>query len=80
VNLNLLEPTLKILKEQVPASTFATWLKDTALLALTDRAAKILVPSSLAVSWLEKRLYWGIVRALRDVLHQEVEVQFVTAT
>jgi hypothetical protein len=70
--------TLKILKEQVPAATFATWLKDTALLNITDRAAKILVPSSLAVTWLEKRLYWGIVRALRDVLHQDVEVQFVT--
>jgi hypothetical protein len=71
--------TLKILKEQVPAPTFTTWLKDTMLLALTDRAAKILVPSSLAVSWLEKRLYWGIVRALSNVLHQDVEVQFVTA-
>jgi phage replication O-like protein O len=71
---------LASLKEQVPAPTFATWLKDTMLLALTDRIAKILVPSSLAVSWLEKRLYWGIVRALRDILQQDVEVQFVTAT
>jgi phage replication O-like protein O len=71
---------LASLKEQVPATTFATWLKDTMLLGLTDRAAKILVPSSLAVTWLEKRLYWGIVRALREVVHQDVEVHFVTAT
>jgi hypothetical protein len=71
--------TLQRLKEQVPAPTFATWLKDTALLTITDRAAKILVPSSLAVTWLERRLYWGIVRALRDVLQQDVEVHFVTA-
>jgi hypothetical protein len=71
--------TLKILKEQVSAPTFATWLKDTALLAVTDRVAKIAVSSGLAAAWLERRLYWGIVRALRDVLQQDVEVQFVTA-
>jgi hypothetical protein len=72
--------TLQILKEQVPAPTFKTWLKDTMLLALSNGVAKIKVPTSLAATWLERRLYWGIVRALRDVLQYEVaDVQFVTA-
>jgi hypothetical protein len=71
--------TLKILKEQVPASTFTTWLKETMLVVMKQRTAFVLVGSSLAKAWLERRLYVGICRALRDVLHQEVEVQFVTA-
>jgi phage replication O-like protein O len=69
---------LASLQEQVSATTFTTWLKETMLVGMKQRTAFILVGSSLAKEWLEKRLYWGIVRALRDVLHQDVEVQFVT--
>jgi hypothetical protein len=71
--------TLQILKAQVPAPTFTTWLKETMLVGMKQRTAFVLVGSRLAKDWLERRLYFGIVRALRDVLHQEVEVQFVTA-
>jgi phage replication O-like protein O len=70
--------TLKILKEQVPASTFATWIKDTVLVHLEKNRAVVLVANRIVREWLERRLYWGIVRALRNVLHQDVEVQFVT--
>jgi phage replication O-like protein O len=72
--------TLQRLKEQVPASTFTTWLKETMLVGMKQRTAFVLVGNSLAKAWLERRLYAGICRALRDVVHQEVEVQFVTAT
>jgi phage replication O-like protein O len=71
--------TLQRLKAHVPSHTFATWLTDTMLLALTNGVAQVKVPSTLAATWLERRLYWGIVRALRDVLNQDVAVQFVTA-
>jgi phage replication O-like protein O len=71
--------TLQRLKEQVPSHTFETWLKDTALVSLEKSRAVIQVGSQLARQWLERRLYYGIVRALRDVLNQDVEVQFVTA-
>jgi phage replication O-like protein O len=71
--------TLQILKEQVPAPTFTTWLKETMLVGMKQRTAFVLVGSLLAKAWLERRLYAGICRALRDVLNQDVEVQFVTA-
>jgi hypothetical protein len=71
--------TLQILKEQVPASTYATWIKDTVLLQVEKNRAVVLVANRIVREWLERRLYWEIVRALRDVLHQEVAVQFVTA-
>jgi phage replication O-like protein O len=72
--------TLQRLKEQVPAATYETWLQDTALLQVTDRAAQIAVPSAFAVAWLERRMYREISQALRDVLQYEVDLQFVTAT
>jgi hypothetical protein len=71
--------TLQRLKEQVPSHTFETWIKDTALVSLEKSTAIIRVGSQLARQWLERRLYWGVVRALRDVLNQDVAVQFVTA-
>jgi hypothetical protein len=71
---------LQILKEQVPASTFATWIKDTVLVHLEKNRAVVLVANRIVREWLERRLYWGIVRALRDVLNVDVaDVQFVTA-
>jgi hypothetical protein len=61
--------------------TVATEYLQTVATPYRDDTTKILlVPSSLAVSWLERRLYFGICRALGDVLHQDgVDVQFVTA-
>jgi phage replication O-like protein O len=71
--------TLKRLKEQVPAATYETWLKDTVLLQVTDQAARIAVPSTFAVAWLERRLYREISQALRNVLNYDVDLQFVTS-
>jgi hypothetical protein len=73
--------TLASLQQYVPAPAFATWVKDTVLLGIGKGVATITVPSSHVASWLERRLYWRIVQALRDILPDgEVrEVQFVTA-
>ena len=71
--------TLKRLKEQVPAATYETWLKDTVLLQVTDLAAKILAPSPFAIAWLERRMYREISHALRDVLHYDVDLQFLAS-
>jgi hypothetical protein len=71
--------TLTKLKEQVPASTFATWIKDTVLVHLEKHRAVVLVANRMVREWLERRLYWGIVRALRDVLQYDVDLQFVTS-
>jgi chromosomal replication initiation ATPase DnaA len=67
-----------ILKEQVPEDTYETRLKGTVLLYMTDLVLRILVPSTAALAWLERRLYWEISQVLRDVLHPDVDVQFVT--
>jgi hypothetical protein len=64
------------LKERVP--TYETRLKGTVLLYMTDLVLRILVPSTAALAWLERRLYWEISQALRDVLHPDVDLQFVT--
>jgi hypothetical protein len=50
------------------------------LLALTNGVATIKVPTSLVASWLERMLYWRIIRALSDILPdgEVTEVQFVT--
>jgi hypothetical protein len=72
---------LTILKEQMPAPAFATWVKDTVLLGIGNGVARIKVSSTLAASWLERMLYWRIIRALSDVLPERevTDVQFVTA-
>jgi chromosomal replication initiation ATPase DnaA len=67
------------LKEQVPEDTYETRLKGTVLLYMTDLVLRILVPSTAAFAWLERRLYWEISQVLRDVLHPDVDVQFVTS-
>jgi phage replication O-like protein O len=72
--------TLQRLKEQVPASTFATWIKDTMLVRMERGTAYVLVGSQLVKDWLERRLYQSITRTLSHVLNQEgVQVQFVVA-
>jgi hypothetical protein len=72
--------TLKRLKEQVPAATYETWLKDTVLLQVTDQAAQIAVPSAFAVAWLERRLYREIRNAMKGVLSKDLDLQFVAAS
>jgi hypothetical protein len=71
--------TLMRLKEQVPVATYETWLKDTVLLQVTDLVAKILVPSPFAIAWLERRMYREISHILRDILHYDVDLQFLAS-
>jgi hypothetical protein len=73
--------TLALLQEHVPAPSFATWVKDTMLVGIGNGVARIKVPSTLAASWLERMLYWRIIRALSDILPERAvtDVQFVTA-
>jgi hypothetical protein len=66
------KPTLKRLKEQVPEATDKTHLKDTVLLQITDLAARILVTSTFALAWRERRMYPEIPQALGDVLQYDV--------
>jgi hypothetical protein len=71
---------LQRLKEQVPASTFTTWLKETMLVGMERSTAYVLVGSHLAKVWLTRRLYQSITRKLAHVLNTDgVQVEFVVA-
>ena len=70
--------TLKRLKEQLPAPTYQTWIKDTLLVSVAGQAAHVLVPNQLTAQWLERRLYQSVARTLGDVIHQDVDVVFVS--
>jgi phage replication O-like protein O len=71
---------LERLKADLPSREVEAWLKDTALLQLTDAAAQILVPSTNALLWLERRLYREISNAIKGVLGKDLDLQFVTAS
>jgi hypothetical protein len=71
--------TLSSLRAQVPASSYASWLKDTLLLKLEKNTAFILVCSRIAREWLERRLYQAITRTLEQVIGQPVDVEFVVS-
>ena len=74
---DLEEMILGKLQNEVPKPTFEIWLKDTLLLNVAGHTARVMVPSTFAGEWLERRMYQSITRALGDVLHQEVGVEFV---
>jgi DnaA N-terminal domain len=71
---------LERLKADLPSREVEAWLKGTTLLQLTDTAAQILVPSTNALLWLERRLYREISNAIKGVLGKDLDLQFVTAS
>lgn len=70
---------LASLQEQVSPAIFNSWLKDTALLQVTDTAARIAAPSTYAMLWLERRLYREISNAVKGILGKELDLEFVVA-
>jgi hypothetical protein len=73
------DKTLERLKEALPHGEAEARLTGTTLLQVTDTAAQILVPSTNALLWLERRLYGQISNAMKGVLGKEVDLQFVPA-
>ncbi len=68
--------TLATLEKQVTPARFGIFLKNTLLLRVDGGVALIGAPSQFAANHLNG-YYGGIVRALGDVLKQEVTVEFV---
>jgi phage replication O-like protein O len=71
--------TLEKLQEALPVGETGMQLKGTSLIQLTDTAARILVPSTNALLWLERRMYGHISKAMKEVLGKELDLQFVAA-
>jgi hypothetical protein len=72
--------TLEQLREALPVGEAATHLTGTVLVALTDTAAYISVPTPHAVAWLERRLYGQIAKALKGILGKDLDLQFIAAS
>jgi phage replication O-like protein O len=74
---------LEKLKEDLPASDAGeaeTRLNGTTLAQVTDTAARILVPSTNALLWLERRMYREICKAMKEVVGKDLDLQFASAT
>jgi hypothetical protein len=74
------DKTLERLQGDLSPGEAEARLTGTTLLQVTDTAARILVPSTTALLWLERRLYGQIYNAMKGVLGKEVDLQFVPAT
>jgi hypothetical protein len=68
------------LKTDLPPPEAVARLKGTALLEVTDTAARIGVATPFAVAWLERRMYGQISKAMKGVLGKDLDLQFVAAT
>ena len=68
--------TLDLLKQELPRSTFETWLRPTEGHSLQGNDLRVLVASPHNAEWLEQRLYQTILRALRQGSDQKLDVRF----
>ena len=68
--------TLNLLKQELPRSTFETWLRPTEGHSLQGNDLRVLVASPHNAEWLEQRLYQTILRALRQGSDQKLDVRF----
>jgi phage replication O-like protein O len=71
---------LEHLQADLPLGEAETRLQGTTLVELTATTARILVPSTHALLWLERRLYREITNAMKGVLGKDLDLQFVTAS
>jgi hypothetical protein len=76
-NQTIWNKTIEQLKEAQPIEDVEARLKDTALLEVTDTAARIGVPTPFAIAWLERRMYGQISKAIKGVLGKDLDLQFI---
>jgi chromosomal replication initiation ATPase DnaA len=70
---------LEQLKADLPTGEGEARLNGTALLQVTDTAARIGVSNPNALAWLERRMYGQIAKAMKGVLGKDLDLHFVTA-
>ena len=68
--------TLDLLEQELPRSTFETWLRPTEGHSVQGNNLKVLVASPHDAEWLEQRVYQTILRALRQGSEQKLDVRF----
>ncbi|MBI4310592.1 MAG: chromosomal replication initiator protein DnaA [Chloroflexi bacterium] len=68
------------LQLEIPRSSFDTWLKSTSGLAIEDGRLTVVVPTTFAAEWLERRLMPAIQRAAAEVIGSDTRVVFLVAS
>jgi hypothetical protein len=78
-NLETWDKTVEQVKSDLPLGETAARLAGTALIEVTETAARIRVNNPIALAWLERRLYGQICKALKGVIGRDVDLQFVAS-
>jgi chromosomal replication initiation ATPase DnaA len=79
-NQTIWERALEKLQADLPPGEAEARLTGTTLLQVTETSARIGVPSTSVLVWLERRMYGQIVNAIKGVLGKDLDLQFVPAT
>ena len=74
------QKALEHLKSDLPPGETAARLEGTALIEVTETAARIGVPTPTALAWLERRLYGQIAKAMKAVVGKDLDLQFIAAS
>jgi hypothetical protein len=74
------DKALEQLKIDLPLGETEARLSGTALIEVTDTAARIRVPNRFAIPWLERRLYGQIAKAMKAVVGKDLDLQFIAAS
>ncbi|PKB63518.1 MAG: hypothetical protein BZY80_07070 [SAR202 cluster bacterium Io17-Chloro-G2] len=64
------------LELQLPRPAFETWLKKTEGVSHDEHQFVVAVPTAFAVTWLERRMYQAIHKAVAKVAQRPLDVQF----
>jgi hypothetical protein len=73
------DKTLEQVRNDLPLGETEARLAGTTLIEITDTAALIGVPNRFAIPWLERRLYSQIAKAMKGVVGEDLDLQFVPA-
>jgi hypothetical protein len=71
--------TLEQVKKDLPLGEPEDRLAGTALIEVTETAARIRVNNPCALAWLERRMYGQIYKALKGIVGKDLDLQFVTS-
>ncbi len=74
---SLWEETLSRVEPLMPQSSFATWLKGTRPLTLTDNVLYVRIANEFAKDWVDSRYREPMQQALQTMTGEEWELQFV---
>jgi hypothetical protein len=77
-NQSVWQQTVEKVQEGLPTRETAAKLSGTALIEVTDTCARIGVPNSQVLVWLERRLYGQIARAMKGIVGKDLDLQFVS--